>query len=359
MLPVILAVVGAYLIGDSVLEDKKYAKGGQIDAKSAKKRLEQIRKALRAESISYGELAELESLKEYIDEDDVELRQAAGIPEFDEDEYKKGGMTDKGGETGVYEVVLSATPNVDYEDIDYRGYVKLKPHKKKVKSIEDAQKIVRNFIEENELGGGNWNGGDVFKDGKKIGYISYNGRFWSETKMADGGMMAKGGKIKGIVKISLSEISDIDFRSLSDIFESNDAMLSIDEPEEYVVMDFNELPDGNDKDDAYEILGRYNVKKYAKGGKLVGKQKNLDVNKNGKLDAEDFKMLRKGKKMAKGGQVKIGDKFYDKKFKQNLEILKEMDDSNAYYVKWDDGKEIPYSTKNINFFIEKKIWVKK
>ena len=36
--------------------------------------------------------------------------------------------------------------------------------------------------------------------------------------------------------------------------------------------------------------------KMAKGGKLVGKQKNLDVNKNGKLDAEDFKMLRKGKK---------------------------------------------------------------
>jgi hypothetical protein len=42
--------------------------------------------------------------------------------------------------------------------------------------------------------------------------------------------------------------------------------------------------------------------KYAKGGKLVGKQKNLDVNKNGKLDAEDFKMLR-GKKMADGGEV--------------------------------------------------------
>ena len=34
---------------------------------------------------------------------------------------------------------------------------------------------------------------------------------------------------------------------------------------------------------------------YAEGGKLVGKQKNLDVNKNGKLDAEDFKMLRKDK----------------------------------------------------------------
>ena len=45
----------------------------------------------------------------------------------------------------------------------------------------------------------------------------------------------------------------------------------------------------------------------AEGGKLVGKQKKLDVNKNGKLDAEDFKMLRKGK-MAMGGKVKFEDK---------------------------------------------------
>jgi hypothetical protein len=30
----------------------------------------------------------------------------------------------------------------------------------------------------------------------------------------------------------------------------------------------------------------------AKGGKLIGKQTKLDVNKNGKLDAEDFKLLR-------------------------------------------------------------------
>ena len=30
----------------------------------------------------------------------------------------------------------------------------------------------------------------------------------------------------------------------------------------------------------------------AKGGKLIGKQKNIDVNKNGKLDSQDFKLLR-------------------------------------------------------------------
>ena len=39
--------------------------------------------------------------------------------------------------------------------------------------------------------------------------------------------------------------------------------------------------------------------------KLTGNQSKLDLNKNGKLDAEDFKMLR-GNKMAKGSTVKGG-----------------------------------------------------
>lgn len=49
-----------------------------------KKRLEYLRQELRAERISYGELAELQSLAEYITPDDVELLEAAGVPEFSE-----------------------------------------------------------------------------------------------------------------------------------------------------------------------------------------------------------------------------------------------------------------------------------
>lgn len=45
-------------------------------------RLEELRAELRAERISYGELLELYSLAEYIDKNDVELREAAGISEF-------------------------------------------------------------------------------------------------------------------------------------------------------------------------------------------------------------------------------------------------------------------------------------
>lgn len=79
----------------------KYAKGGKAGKekppvpKAIKKRLEELRKELRAERISYGELAELQSLKEYIDPSDVELLEASGVPEFPDDEMAKGGEVGK------------------------------------------------------------------------------------------------------------------------------------------------------------------------------------------------------------------------------------------------------------------------
>jgi hypothetical protein len=45
-------------------------------------RLEELRVELRAERISWGELAELHSLADHIDPSDVELLEAAGVPEF-------------------------------------------------------------------------------------------------------------------------------------------------------------------------------------------------------------------------------------------------------------------------------------
>lgn len=48
-------------------------------------RLEYLRQELRKERISYEELAELSSLAEFIEPGDVELLEAAGVPEFPED----------------------------------------------------------------------------------------------------------------------------------------------------------------------------------------------------------------------------------------------------------------------------------
>jgi len=72
--------------------ENKMAKGGSVKPTiKIKRRLEQIRKSIQNENVSYGELAELQSLSQYIDPNDIELKQAAGIPEFDEDEMAKGG----------------------------------------------------------------------------------------------------------------------------------------------------------------------------------------------------------------------------------------------------------------------------
>ena len=77
------------------IQEVSFAKGGSVKKVPAyaKKRLEQLRTEIREERISYGEIAELESLKKYIDPNDVELLEWAGVPEFDEDEdnYAKGG----------------------------------------------------------------------------------------------------------------------------------------------------------------------------------------------------------------------------------------------------------------------------
>lgn len=49
------------------------------------RKLEYLRGELRAERISYGELAELQSLAKHIDTNDVELLEAAGVPEHKEE----------------------------------------------------------------------------------------------------------------------------------------------------------------------------------------------------------------------------------------------------------------------------------
>jgi len=45
-------------------------------------------------------------------------------------------------------------------------------------TFEGASVICMKYINALELGGGNWSGGQVYKDGKQIARVSYNGRVW-------------------------------------------------------------------------------------------------------------------------------------------------------------------------------------
>lgn len=61
-----------------------------MNTQEIKARLEYLRGELRAERISYEELAELQSLAPHIEEGDVELLEAAGVPELPEDDTEHG-----------------------------------------------------------------------------------------------------------------------------------------------------------------------------------------------------------------------------------------------------------------------------
>jgi hypothetical protein len=61
-----------------------------------KAKLEYLRGEIRAERISTGEIVELQSLAEYIEPDDVELLEWAGVPEFP-DEITKAESSEVSG----------------------------------------------------------------------------------------------------------------------------------------------------------------------------------------------------------------------------------------------------------------------
>lgn len=56
--------------------------------KTIKARLEYLRKEIKAERISYGEISELQSLAKYIDPGDVLLLEWAGVPEGEMNENR-------------------------------------------------------------------------------------------------------------------------------------------------------------------------------------------------------------------------------------------------------------------------------
>lgn len=78
----VLPCIGHAVESEKFIETSEPSLFNDIDFK--KERLEEIREELVNESISYGELVELEELVEYIEEGDVQLLEAAGVPEFNE-----------------------------------------------------------------------------------------------------------------------------------------------------------------------------------------------------------------------------------------------------------------------------------
>lgn len=85
----------------------------------------------------------------------------------------------------MYKVTLSACGNIDHNENPYSNIVngeEVSSQEVECDSIKKCQEAVLKYIDDNDLGSGNWTGGDVIKNNKVVGYISYNGRFWERTK---------------------------------------------------------------------------------------------------------------------------------------------------------------------------------
>lgn len=79
---------------------------------------------------------------------------------------------------GRFEVTLESVGNPDFGQYPGASLPGVPRGRCAVTSLEEAAAKCREFIDEHDLGGGNWSGGDVFEDGTLVARVSYNGRVW-------------------------------------------------------------------------------------------------------------------------------------------------------------------------------------
>ena len=115
----------------------------------------------------------------------------AGIIQF----VKKAYIVEDKNNPSLYELELEAVPNTDFNKGSHEASIRIKKYKVGASSLEDAKEKWINFITDNDLGSGNVPPLYLYKDGKKFGMFSYNGRLWAvganglygDTEIAVGG----------------------------------------------------------------------------------------------------------------------------------------------------------------------------
>jgi hypothetical protein len=280
MLPVILVAVGAYLIGDSVLEDtKKYAKGGKTQ--------EEFGEVFEDNVITEKEINLIKTRLNNGRED----QRTEDVVQYIWDNSPK--LTGDQNEKGIkFLRNLWKSPTGKERSSNPFGYRE-----------QEALETFEYF----ELAGFH----DISRYGQSKFYVPlYNVigndvsfQYYYDGKVnivgKDGMEVAKKGKLKmpeWAVTITSEDGESYDWDGFAK--DEDDALFKAEKEAgfESVESGVTMITDASGKKIEYK-----------KGGKLVGKQKNLDVNKNGKLDAEDFKILR-GEKMEDGG--KLYDEMY-------------------------------------------------
>lgn len=94
--------------------------------------------------------------------------------------YKNEATSEQACRQGNFVVTLCSVGNPDHGQSPFSSLPGVASRSSAEKTLIDASRTCRAYIDANNLGSGNWSGGDVFEDGVKVARISYNGRIWME-----------------------------------------------------------------------------------------------------------------------------------------------------------------------------------
>ena len=83
-------------------------------------------------------------------------------------------------------ILLSSVGNPDHrQDPDQPLWGCPGPKRVVIQTLKEASAKCREYIDEYELGGGNWSGGEIQLDEKPIAYVGYGGAIWTDKKWGE------------------------------------------------------------------------------------------------------------------------------------------------------------------------------
>jgi hypothetical protein len=170
----------------------------------------------------------------------------------------------------IMKIRLEAKPNPDYEGTgDRRGYVNVKTKFIRCRNFKEASAICAQFCDDNNLGGGNWTGGQIFENGKQVAHVSYNGRiWWGQEDVMEGSKEVRFYKAFPFLAIPQC----LDNKDWSDESWNNDVTARSQKPLDDVhtieVWVFEFLQE--DREDSRHSPHRYSVCWYNDNGDMIG-----------------------------------------------------------------------------------------
>ena len=291
-----------------VVTKKGFVNGGSVKKVPAyaKKRLEELREEIRAERISYGELAELQSLAQYIEPNDVELLEPAGVPEFDEDQDDYA----KGGEFALYKIQqkfkYALQPKWEDEKFQTGGrkfltFAQAQDFKKKLQGLSSSMeyKVVKVGEDEKLADGGSL----PFMTDPNFGNFQNTGAF------AHGGSVKK---VPAYVKRRLEELREEIIKeriSTGEIAELQSLAQYID-PSDVELLEWAGVPEFEEEEEEYTDFSQYDTIAYnlteEDAVKLANEQSEKDPNSQIVLafTGKGFNVYVKKSSFANGGELK-------------------------------------------------------